>query len=409
MGLVCGCCVSLFGCLCGQCSKVSPTTGYSTRLPYLFFLLISGVVALLLKYYAGDSLIDFFSYSVKICSEELCAGNQAVLRISFALALFFVTLLCVTPCFPSFHHQWWAIKFIYYAGLVVACFYIPNDVFSVYGNIARVFGGVFLLIQIILFIDFAYRWNESWVEKGTKLYLGGLLAASLLLIMGSIVFWVLGFLWYAQSPSDSCEMENFFVAFTIVLCVIFTVLSISEWVEHGALLPSAILTAYCTYLLYTALKSNPSACNRFYTPGGSDDPPQIILGVVLLMCSISYSSWSISRNRNNLFGGATNQADAATVAINDTGAMAKAQEEESEILDPEVVKNNLYFHFIMLLALMYMGMLLSDWASQTDDSESLIGAGKATMWVNMAAQWTASALYIWTLVAPKLLSNRDFS
>jgi hypothetical protein len=33
-------------------------------------------------------------------------------------------------------------------------------------TVARVIGGLFLVAQLVLLVDFAYAWNENWVERG---------------------------------------------------------------------------------------------------------------------------------------------------------------------------------------------------------------------------------------------------
>jgi hypothetical protein len=35
--------------------------------------------------------------------------------------------------------------------------------------------------------------------------------------------------------------------------------------------------------------------------------------------------------------------------------------------------------------------------------------GQVSMWMLIVSQWIAMLLYLWTLVAPKIFPNRDFS
>ena len=65
------------------------------------------------------------------------------------------------------------------------------------------------------------------------------------------------------------------------------------------------------------------------------------------------------------------------------------------------------FHIILALSTMYMTMLLTDWGD-TRNNVHRVGTGVTSMWIRIVAQWLCGVLYVWTLVAPKLLPNRDF-
>jgi len=58
----------------------------------------------------------------------------------------------------------------------------------------------------------------------------------------------------------------------------------------------------------------------------------------------------------------------------------------------------------------YWCMVLTDWGN-VDRSAS--GAsptnGKIAMWMNITASWICTLLYGWTLVAPRVFPDRDFS
>lgn len=66
-----------------------------------------------------------------------------------------------------------------------------------------------------------------------------------------------------------------------------------------------------------------------------------------------------------------------------------------------------FFHIIFALASMYAAMLLSGW---TDSSESatLIDVGWTSVWVKICTGWVTAGLYIWTLIAPLILPDREF-
>ena len=67
-----------------------------------------------------------------------------------------------------------------------------------------------------------------------------------------------------------------------------------------------------------------------------------------------------------------------------------------------------FFHFVMVLASMYMGMLLTNWATDLSDDSKEFELGNQNVWVNMVTQWVVFALYIWTMIAPRCFPDRDF-
>lgn len=55
-----------------------------------------------------------------------------------------------------------------------------------YTWLARVGSGVFLVVQMVILLDFAFFWNESWVAKEHVAWVVGLLVSTVVLYAGSI-------------------------------------------------------------------------------------------------------------------------------------------------------------------------------------------------------------------------------
>ena len=67
------------------------------------------------------------------------------------------------PTCKTFKNPWQALIMI---GFVVAAFFIPSDPFvSVWYVFGLIAGMIFILVQLILYIDFAFNTNEKWVEN----------------------------------------------------------------------------------------------------------------------------------------------------------------------------------------------------------------------------------------------------
>jgi len=65
----------------------------------------------------------------------------------------------------SLQNSWWLPKTIVWILLIVIAFLIPNSFFKYYEYFALVGAGIFILQQLLLLVDFAYSWSESWVRK----------------------------------------------------------------------------------------------------------------------------------------------------------------------------------------------------------------------------------------------------
>ncbi len=65
--------------------------------------------------------------------------------------------------------------------------------------------------------------------------------------------------------------------------------------------------------------------------------------------------------------------------------------------------------FVFLLASGYYAMVLTNWATeQSSASINHTKIGTSAMWIQASGSWIAVAIYVWTLIAPKILTNREF-
>jgi len=68
------------------------------------------------------------------------------------------------------------------------------------------------------------------------------------------------------------------------------------------------------------------------------------------------------------------------------------------------------FHVMFALATLYVMMTLTNWYSPGDDvTIQSISANMSAVWVKIISSWFCFVIYMWTLVAPVVLQDRDFS
>lgn len=412
-------------CACSGCAKLcNIKTSTAARIPYLVIMFLGTVLALVVRYWGKEWVVSLYWFSVNLCSSAECVGFPAAYRVSFTLFFFFFihAVFMVGNCL-KFHSQYWVWKVLILLGTLILAFIIPNAFFDVYSIISRIVSGFFLLLQIIILIDFAYRWNEDWVSDEKQWYVPVLVSA-FILYGGSYTLIAFMFDWF---DNGNCPRNQFFMVFTILTTFIVTVISITKWCKHGAILPSGVVTLYSTYLCYSALRSDPGSCNQFRD---SEDTAQVVISIVIAASTICYAGWNLS-NSSSIFGfdpddevpephrDRDEEAPAAPKPDSASeGEKKDPKEDPKEEDDPEdhmdeskrefTRKRNLKFHIVMAAASMYLAMLITNWGVETSSSSQAYDLGDVSVYVKMVSQWVTLLLYFWTLVAPYLFPDRDF-
>mmetsp|Transcript_29731 Transcript_29731/g.68177 ORF Transcript_29731/g.68177 Transcript_29731/m.68177 type:complete len:209 (-) Transcript_29731:59-685(-) len=190
------------------------------------------------------------------------------MRIFFGMACLHFLLAVATigdTRFAAYMHTgFWFAKVVLLTGLLVGGAFLPLRGLLVFGEMCRWVAMLFLLFQVVALIDLAYSWNESWRSRDDELagewrWRGSILAVAFALYSVSLAGIALMFEYLA---ADGCALNTALLACTLVAAVGFTALSVSPVAEHGAILASAVVTAYVVYIAYSALASAPDVgCN----------------------------------------------------------------------------------------------------------------------------------------------------
>nr|XP_042913803.1 serine incorporator 3-like [Parasteatoda tepidariorum] len=98
---------------------------------------------------------------------------MAVYRVSLAMAIFFFVQAILTigistslNCRSGLHNGMWGWKFFILCLICAGVFLIPSNYVSLYGHIwmyiSMAGASVFIIIQLMLIVDFAHAWTDSW-------------------------------------------------------------------------------------------------------------------------------------------------------------------------------------------------------------------------------------------------------
>lgn len=243
-------------------------------------------------------------------------------------------------------------------------------------------GFLFILIQLVLIIDFAHSWAEAWVgnyeETDSKGWLAALLSVTGLLYIGSISAVVLFYVYYTGTYVGECKLHEFFISFNLILCVVLSIVSILPKVQENlpksGLLQSSCITLYILYLTWSAMSNSPDdVCKpKFFndttpatpTPPGTDPnqarhfDTQSIIGLVVFILCVLYSSIRTSSNSQ-----AAKLSGSDKILLKDNGE-SNSDPEANKVWDneeDEVAYSWSLFHLMFALATLYVMMCLTNW------------------------------------------------
>jgi hypothetical protein len=391
---------------------------------------------------AGDQTLKIQDRLIQDCSKFV--GYLAVYRVCFALTCFFFLFCLLMIKVESskdprakIQNGFWFFKFLILVGLMVGAFYIPHE--GGFGQawmiIGMIGGFIFLLIQLVLIVDFAHGWNESWLDKyeesQSKCWFGGLLFFTIFFYLCSLTMIVLYYIFYAADAS--CGLHKFFISFNLILCVILSIVSILPKIQEvnprSGLLQSAVITIYVMYLTWSAMTNNPNhACNptisEILNKTGIDigkgdignvvgiDWVSIISLVIFLIC-VLYAS--VRTSSHSQMGKMSLSSSEKTILDDGSGGSGDAGDEEAggqRVYDNEeeaVAYSYSFFHFMFCLASLYVMMTLTHWYKPSSDNAlSALNVNEPAMWVKIASSWVCLIIYGWTLIAPLVLTGREF-
>lgn len=440
-------------CACWTCSNITKQAmKRSSRMAYSFLFFLAIVISWIMRDFARP-LIEKIPWIMKAAvgfePSDKWFGQQAVYRISMGNFLFFgamsVALLGVRYKSDKrgsyLHHSNWLLKLGAWVLFNALPFFFPNSLVNAYGWAARFGSGLFLIIQMVILLDFTQSWNDAWVAAGEEddRWLYALLGFTVAAYAGVLA--IAGVLFYFFKPggAGSCSLNVTLITLSLLLCCAFSAISLLPLAKRGSLFPSATTSLYVMYLAYSALQSEPRdyECNGLGHRLNAASGSTLVVGMLVTLLSVVYSALRAGSNTNlfmldgeddegasdtevgrplldasEVAGAADTSAGldgAAPGALTATRGEGRGAAAAGAIEDySPVTYNYAFFHMIFALASMYIAMLLTGWGVAEQEKDRL-DVGWTSVWVKVAAQWATGALYCWTLLAPALFPDREFA
>lgn len=407
------CCFSQAACsLCCNCLP-NIASSVSTRIGYAFLLLIASIVSIILMLKPVEEKMANISYYCNYLSSNDCekiVGPRIVYRIFMGLSFFYLLMALIMIKVQStkdirknFQKGFWLIKIILIVVLIGLTFLIPFEDNSdkTWFIISVISASIFILMQLILLIDFAHSWTEKLIEKsGETLGDEGCCSNKWTSLIGfisliaysiSFIFVVLSIVYF--SKNESCSIQKAVISFNAILSIIFSILS------YSGLLQSSIVSVYSSYLVFSGLLNfKDTKCNLLIEQH-SIDSTNVWLGIIsslLTIILIIYSCFSSSDQSESFVinNSSTNNSNQGQVVYDD----------ESD----DFKYNYSLFHVLMMVASMYIQLFLTGWNLPSAAIGESTAYSMASAWVKLSSSWICILLYIWTLIAPIIFKDRDF-
>lgn len=417
----------------GSCFWFGCSSAFQEANPYLGHLLIfllSCVFSIIMGMVVqGSYKLPYINYETEVCTSDACAGNSAIFRTSFVLSIYFLlhAVVMLVPRTESFHGQCLFFKFMCLLACIVGTFWMGQDFFKTYGDIAMVGSVFYLVFQCMILINWSYE-VSAWLlarstsqtefdEEGNP---KGAPCSLWLLFFLTIAGFVLEYTGLGLSVKyfggNGCDRNNFFVAFSIICTTVLIVYSLCH--PRPKPLAASVVLFYCVYLLQSGLYADPDKdCNEMYH---EDNKVFVWIGMVIAGVSLSYGAYCMAntdlyhktnveedeaadgkKNNQGLLG-AEEKIDDEDKKEEKADRIEEANDENEEAgeNEGEINPRSQYFkfHAVMMFASMYMAMLFTGWGNLTDESHAFTHSN-TIVWINIATQWIVYALYGWTLVA----------
>ncbi|KAI0840839.1 TMS membrane protein/tumor differentially expressed protein [Hypoxylon sp. FL0890] len=447
--------------VCSACGKCGNSV--ATRIAYALLLLVNSILSwIMLTPWAIEKLQHLMLDYVKInCPNGQCTGWLAVHRINFALGVFhliFAGLLFGVSSSKnpraSLQNGFWGPKIIAWIAFIVMSFLIPDAFFQVYGNYIAFIGAMlFLILGLILLVDLAHTWAEYCLEQientDSKIWRGVLIGSTLGMYLASLAMTIVQYIFFAKS---GCSMNQAAITINLLFWVGISFVSIHPTVQEynpkAGLAQAAMVAVYCTYLTMSAVSMEPDdkQCNPLIRAQGTRTT-SVVIGAIVTMLTVAYTttraatqSLGLGNNRGGIKldddehdlvtqqpGRREMRAEVLRRAVEEGSLPADALLSDDEDDDDsgktpgdDERSNTQYnysvFHIIFFLATCWVATLLTGTVQGLDD-DLPNGEGFATVgrtywasWVKIVSAWICYSMYIWTLVAPVVLTERfDFS
>lgn len=367
----------------------------------------------------------------------------------------------------ALQNGFWGPKIVAWLAFIVLSFLIPDAFFVFWGNyISLVCAMLFLILGLVLLVDMAHSWAEYCLrqieDSESRVWRVVLVGSTLGMYLAFIVMTVLQYVFFG---AGGCSMNQTVISLNLVFLVVASAISVHPNVQdqnpRAGLAQASMVAVYCTYLTMSAVSMKPDRsadkhCNPLLLAQGTRTT-SVVIGAIVTMLTVAWTTTRAATQTLGLGGGSRSgggirlpdddddedsysshdlvtqepsrremRAEALRRAVAEgslpADAMLSDDEDEDEdsshgsgrIAGDDERSSTQYsytmFHIIFFLATAWVATLLTmNYEDSTRDGDfATVGRTNWATWVKIVSSWVCYTMYIWSLVAPILLPDRDF-
>ena len=377
-----------------------------------------------------------------------CVRQTAIFRA--ATVVLMILALQLTFCLfgtPSYFwdHWWLLLKFPFFCLATFMLLYRDESYAAgffddrVFAWIARFGAFAFIILQAVVFLDWAYQFNESMLQKALDASGGARTAKSMqrtfdgvvgttgktsirlvLLLIFAVInlagFGIaIGFL-YDSYGGEACTENKLVLSVSVVLVAIAAVTQLGSSSGKGSITTTGVMALYIAYTSYCAVSLNPNPdCNvDLKSAGDKFGLGPVVMGLIFSFLSVAYITYfAACKIATIIAAGPVPFTGLIGVIVGykssaDYGKIGNKVDFEASNLRVLILNLNVIFIFVTC----YIAMVMTNWGSivgfqsvgsATDglaELASSVGNASVSMYLNAIAGWIAAILYILALCIP---------
>lgn len=221
---------------------------FTTVLAIALFARYDGPYISMIASYLSISEIQDQEPDVETTEREL----ELAFRMLMVLLFFFggmsaLTATVSTAHSHAVHHDYFKWKWFIVFMLSMIAFHMPDALVDIYTVTVRVVAAMYLVIQLLIMVDFLYKWNVNWREKSMYNRWYGVAGVASTVLAYAIGIALAIYAYHSFAMYGTCMSNIVILISTVLLGAIYSVISVSVHGGHGSLLQSSFIFMYSMY------------------------------------------------------------------------------------------------------------------------------------------------------------------